>query len=93
MPKVPGGDGFLKNISITGCCVECAGKVIIQPETQYQLMIKPEKESHIGAFDLMVDCKWVRNDGHGTELGFGIIASPKGKQFQYYVDYLAYRHP
>jgi len=92
MPKVPGGDGLLKNISITGCCVECAGKVDIQLTAQYHLVIKPEKESHIGAFDLTVDCKWVRDDGHGTELGFGIIASPKGKQFQFYVDYLAYRH-
>jgi len=93
MPKVPGGDGLLKNISITGCCVECAGIVNIQPAAQYQLMIKPEKESHIGAFELMVECKWVRSDAQGTELGFSIIASPKGKQFQYYVDYLAYRHP
>ena len=92
MPKVPGGEGLLKNISITGCCVECAGTVNMQPTAEYQLLIKPEKDSHIGAFDLMVDCKWVRNDGHGTELGFSIIASPKGKQFQFYVDYLAYRH-
>ena len=91
--KIHGSDGLLKNISITGCCVECTGAVNIQPTAEYQLMIKPEKESHIGAFELTVDCKWVRNDGHGTELGFGIIASPKGKQFQYYVDYLAYRHP
>ena len=92
MPKVPGGDGLLKNISITGCCVECAGVVKMQPEAQYQLMIKPEKEAHIGIFELTVECKWVRDDGHGTELGFSIIASPKGKQFQFYVDYLAYSH-
>ena len=91
--KVSGGDGLLKNISITGCCVECDDKVNIQPLTQYQLMIKPEKESRIGTFELDVECKWIRHDGHSTELGFGIIASPKGKQFQHYVDYLAYRHP
>ena len=90
--KVSGGEGLLKNISITGCCVECTDMVDVKPTDQYQLLIKPEKESHIGAFDLMVDCKWVRSDAHGTELGFGIIASPKGKQFQFYVDYLAYRH-
>jgi len=93
IPKVKGGEGLLKNISITGCCVECAGKVDLAPVSQYQLMIKPEKESHIGVFELTVDCKWVRSDGSVTELGFGIIASPKGKQFQHYVDYLAYRHP
>jgi hypothetical protein len=91
--KVPESEGLLKNISITGCCVECTGTVDIKPTAQYQLVIKPEKDSHIGTFELTVDCKWVRSDGHGTELGFGIMASPKGKQFQYYVDYLAYRHP
>jgi len=91
-PRVPGGEGLLKNISITGCCVEYTDTVDIQPLVQYQLMIKPEKEAHIGAFELTVECKWVRNDSQGIELGFVIIASPKGKQFQYYVDYLAYRH-
>src|SRR5215471_16318287 len=90
--KVSGGEGLLKNISITGCCVECTGMVKVQPLAQYQLMIKPEKESHIGPFELLAECKWVRHDGHATELGFSIIASPKGKQFQHYVDYLAYRH-
>jgi len=92
--KVSGGDGLLKNISITGCCVECTGTVDVKPTAQYQLAIKPEKESHIGSFEIAVECKWVRNDGDSsTELGFSIIASPKGKQFQHYVDYLAYRHP
>jgi len=90
--RVLGTDGLLKNISITGCCVECTGKIGVQPVAQYQLMVKPEKESHIGPFELQVECKWVRNDGPSTELGFSIIASPKGKQFQHYVDYLAYRH-
>jgi len=90
--KVAESEGLLKNISITGCCVECPGMVNIQPLNQYQMIVIPEKESHIGTFELLVDCKWVRNDGHGTELGFGILTSPKGKQFQHYVDYLAYRH-
>jgi hypothetical protein len=72
--------------------MECTGVVNIQPLAQYQLMIKPEKESHIGPFELLAECKWIRNEGRSTELGFAIIASPKGKQFQHYVDYLAYRH-
>ena len=89
---VSGGEGLLKNISITGCCMECTGKLNIQALSQYKLAIKPEKESRIGTFELTVECKWVRDSGQGTELGFVIIASPKGKQFQFYVDYLAYRH-
>jgi len=89
---VSAGDGLLKNISITGCCVECTGMADIQLNTPYQLKIKPEREARIGSFELQVDCKWKRNDGYSTELGFCIIASPKGKKFFHYVDYLSYRH-
>jgi hypothetical protein len=87
-----GGECILKNISITGCCVECTGAVEIQPNAQCGLEIKPERESHIGSFELQVECKWVRHDDYDTELGFVIVASPKGRQFEHYVDYLAYRH-
>jgi len=82
---------LLKNISITGSCVECTGPANIQPNTPYQLKVKPERVSHIGSFQLEVECKWVRHDGRATNLGFAITASPKGKKFQRYVDYLAYR--
>jgi hypothetical protein len=87
-----GGDCFLRNISVTGCGVECTGAVDLQKDIQYQMKVKPEKDSHIGSFDLQVECKWIRNSGYSTELGFCIIASPKGRKFQRYVDYLAYRH-
>jgi len=90
--EVSGVEGFLKNISITGCCMECTGEADVQPETRYQMVIKPERESHIGSFELQVECKWIRNDGYSVELGFNIIASPKGKQFFRYVDYLAFSH-
>jgi len=90
--NVLGDDCLLKNISITGCCVECTGVADIQCNTGYQMKIMPERESHIGSFDLQVDCKWVRGDNYSAEVGFSIVASPKGKKFQRYVDYLAYSH-
>jgi len=86
------GECLLKNISITGCCVECTGVADIQPNVRCQLIIRPEKVSHIGSFQLEVECKWVRKDGYATDVGFAITASPKGRKFQCYVDYLAYRH-
>jgi hypothetical protein len=85
------GENILKDISITGCCVECTVNAKIQTDTEYQLVIQPEKASRIGNFQLMVEQKWMRNEGYATEIGFIITASPKGKQFQRYVDYLAYR--
>jgi hypothetical protein len=93
--QIPGaleGECLLNNISITGCCVECNGVADVQPNARYQLKIKPEGVSHIGSFELEVECKWVRSDGYAAEMGFVITASPKGKKFQRYVDYLAYRH-
>ena len=88
---VLGGECFLRNISITGCGVECIGAENLQQGIQYQMKVKPEKESHIGSFNLQVECKWIRKNGNSTELGFVIIASPKGRKFQRYVDYLTYR--
>ena len=85
------GDNLLKDISITGCCVECTVYADIQSGRQYQLEIDPESAARIGNFSLSVECKWIRSGGYSTEVGFIIIASPKGKQFQRYVDYLAYR--
>jgi len=83
---------LLKDISITGCCVECAAAAYIQLNTRYQLEIKPEGIAHIGSFQIETESKWVRNSSNATEVGLSIVASPKGKQFQHYVDYLAYRH-
>ena len=87
-----GDNNLLKDLSITGCCIECTALADIQPDTRYLLEVQPERASHIGAFELQVERKWVRNAGYSTELGFSIISSPKGKQFQRYVDYLSYRN-
>jgi hypothetical protein len=89
---VPEGECLLKDLSITGCCIEYNGAADIQVNTRYQLEIKPEKMSNISNFRLEVESRWVRNHSYSTEAGMCIIASPKGKQFQRYVDYLVYRH-
>ena len=92
--KIPGvleGDIILKDLSITGCCVECTTVTEIQPDTRYQIEIVPEKVSRIGSFELTVERKWIRSGDYSGEIGFFITASPKGRHFQRYVDYLSYR--
>jgi hypothetical protein len=91
IPGVLEGECLLKNISVTGCCVECPTVVALQSTVQYQLEIIPETVSHVGHFQLQVESKWVRGSVSSTEIGFNIIASPKGKRFQHYVDYLVFR--
>jgi hypothetical protein len=91
IPHVLEGENLLKDISITGCCVESTAYADIKPETRYELEIEPEKDSRIKIFQLSVEAKWVKSSGYTGEIGFMVIASPKGRQFQRYVDYLAFR--
>jgi len=96
--KIPGimdGNNLLMDISITGCRVKCKSTPNVKNGSKYQIDIDPEKVSHISSFQLQVECKWIQTIGGLTELGFNILASPKGKQFQNYVDFLEYisRHP
>ena len=91
IPGVMEGENPIKDLSITGCCIESASHTG-QAGVQYQLQIEPEKAAHIGNFQLLVEQKWVHTGENSTEIGFIIIASPKGKQFQHYIDYLAYRN-
>jgi hypothetical protein len=85
------GDNLIKDLSITGCCVECTAYADIKPNVQYQLEVEPESTAKIGNFSLLVETKWIRTGDYSSEVGFNIVASPKGKSFQRYVDYLAYR--
>jgi len=87
-----GGETLLKDISITGCMVECTSYAGIENNKEYKLMILPESAAKIGEFELMVESKWIRNEAYSCEIGFCIIKSPKGKLFQRYVDYLAWRY-
>ncbi|GHT56299.1 hypothetical protein FACS1894109_04810 [Spirochaetia bacterium] len=86
-----GEESLLKDLSVTGCCVECTSLADIGPNNQYKLEIIPEKAAKIGQFELEVEVKWVRSGADSSEVGFSITASPKGKLFQRYVDYLSWR--
>ena len=92
--RIPGileGDNLVKNISITGCCLECTSFCDIKPNEQFNILIQPESAADIEEFDLQVECRWIRNGDYYSDVGFQVIASPKGKRFQRYVDYLSYQ--
>lgn len=82
----------MKDLSITGCRVECSVYADIKPGTIYTVEILPESASNIEAFELQVETKWLRASGYSCDVGFYIVESPKGKGFQRYVDYLAWRN-
>jgi hypothetical protein len=92
IPGVLEGETILKDMSITGCCVECTARSDLKPGVRYRMEIVPEDASRIGKFEVSVESRWVRAGSYASEVGFSIVASPRGKCFQRYVDYLDWRH-
>jgi len=88
---VTDADALLKDLSITGCCLESTVYMDVKPETQYKIQVTPESAAQIGPFELMAESRWSRVSGYSNEIGFFIVASPKGRLFQRYVDYLVWR--
>jgi len=86
------GEFALKDLSVTGCRMECPAEIEIMPQKHFKLEIIPESEAKIEAFFLDAESKWIRLKGDSCEVGFYISESPKGKQFQRYVDYLSWRY-
>ena len=83
---------LLKDISVTGCRVECPDETEIKLNNQYNVEISPERGSKIEAFELMAEPKWMNTGVNSLEIGLSIIQFPQGLQFQHYVDYLAWRY-
>jgi hypothetical protein len=91
IPEAFDGEALLKDISITGCGIESTMLIDIKPGDRFNMKIICESASHIGNFDIQVESKWVKMRDCACEVGFLITASPRGKQFQNYVDYLSFR--
>ena len=85
------GETLLKDLSIIGCCLASAGDGEVKPGNHYKIEIIPEEAAEIGKFDIIAELKRSKHEDNTIELGFAILESPKGKQFQRYVDYLAWR--
>jgi len=91
IPKAFTGDALLKDISITGCRIECTMHVDVKENSQYSITVIPEENTGIGRFDLLAECKWLHADSYSCNIGFEICKSPGKKDFERYVDYLSWR--
>jgi len=86
------GETLLRDISVTGCHVECTNYSEITLNKQYKLEVIPESAANIGVFEFLAESKWIRTGNYSCEIGFSIVESPKKKHFQRYVDYLSWRY-
>ena len=85
------GESLLTDLSILGCRIECTMQADLDTETEYKIKIIPEQSANIGEFEITAELKWSLTKGYTTEMGFCIVKSPKGRFFQRYLDYLAWR--
>ena len=92
MPQVFTGEALLKDISITGCRVECSMHVDIHENSEFSITIHPEDNADINSFDLLVECKWIHSGSYSCDIGFDIKKSPGKRDFERYVDYLSWRN-
>ena len=86
------GETLLRDISVTGCRLECTAYSEIKLNKLYELEIIPESSTKIGTFNLEAESMWTRTGSYSCEIGFTITKSPKGKHFERYVDYLSWRY-
>ena len=91
IPAAFTGEALLKDISITGCRIECTMHVDIHENCEYSITIYPEDTAEIGSFDLLADCKWIHSGSYSCDIGFSIKRSPGKRNFERYVDYLSWR--
>lgn len=89
--NVAHAEGLLKDLSVTGCRLEFSSTLDVHSGQSCSLHILPEAVSQIGPFDIEAEVRWTRADADSLEIGLAILVSPKGKAFQRYVDYLAWR--
>jgi hypothetical protein len=85
-----GDRGNLADISVTGCLVELVPPFALRDRESRALKVYPEKDSGVSPFSLGTRVVWI-NEVHGVcYAGLFIEESPKGDEFQNYVDYLSY---
>ena len=86
------GEGLLKNVSSTGCCMESVTYVAVKPGEVHQVSINPESgEKKNGSFTLDLTVSWTRSSETSFEAGFQLGAGQSGSQLKQYTETLKSR--
>ena len=64
------GEGRVRNISETGCCLESVTYVAIKPDDVYRIKITPIAGENTVSFSLELTASWTRSNETFFEAGF-----------------------
>jgi hypothetical protein len=82
------GEALLKNISITGFCMESKTFVNITPGTTYGMHIVPEVSTSLEQFDVEVEARWVLSEVFRFDVGFLLTKTQSRKDMDRYIEFL-----
>jgi hypothetical protein len=85
------GHALLKNISITGFCLQSKTYASFTPGETYTMRIFPEKSTGLDVIESEVEARWVRSEVSRFEVGL-LIAKSSGRDIEKYLEYLK-THP
>lgn len=85
-------EALLRDLSVTGCCIEFTAMGELTVGDACELIIIPEVTASVAPFMLETMVCWCHANYDTFDVGFSICVSPKGKKFfMRYVNYLAWR--
>ncbi|MDR2607973.1 MAG: PilZ domain-containing protein [Treponema sp.] len=81
------GRALLKNISVTGFCMQSKTYANLIPGEKYIMHIFPEKSAGLKVIEAEVEVRWVRSEVSRFDVGL-LIAKSSGRDMEKYIDYL-----
>ena len=88
---LPEGEALIRDLSITGFRLEFSAAVAFEKDKNYKIKVIPETIAQVEDFELEAQPRWSQAGYDSFEIGFAILQSPRGREFQRYVDYLSFR--
>ena len=85
------GEGMMKNLSVSGCCLESVTYAAITPNQTYQARISPGPEINLDPFTLRLTVSWTKSSETVFEAGFVLEKGKKDQRLEQYVKQLQTR--
>jgi hypothetical protein len=82
------GEGLLKNISFSGCCLESVTYAALVPNQAYKVRINPGADVNLNPFTLNLTVNWTRSSEMSFEAGFSLEPGQKDHYLEQYAGQL-----
>jgi hypothetical protein len=82
------GEALLKNISITGFCMESKTFANLRLGEKYLIQVTPESTAGLVKFEVEVEVRWVRSEVSKFDVGLQLTKTQSHKDLEKYINFL-----